>query len=195
MAADKSDPKLDKFDPASLTRHGKPRGPAPVHLWDPPYCGDIDMRIASDGTWFHEGKPIRRQAMVQLFSSILKKEKNNFYLVTPVEKVGIQVEDQPFLAVGLESDGNGKEAVLQFTLNTGESVTADASHRIHVQINPTSGEPHPCLHVRDGLEALLARTVFYQLVEIAVPDQADEDAESGLIGVWSCGEYFPLGSY
>ena len=164
------------------------RGPAPVHLWDPPFCGDIDLRIARDGVWHHEGRPIRRQAMVNLFASILKREGDAYFLVNPVEKVRIQVEDCPFLAVDMEIIDPGPGQKVVFLTNVGETVTAGAEHPIRV----TGGdEPHPTVHVRAGLDALLSRAVFYRLVSAA-----GQHNENGAIitGIRSQGSYFQLGA-
>lgn len=187
---DSSTPK--SFSPEALVREiRQDRGPAPVHLWDPPFCGDIDMRIGSDGSWYYQGSPLRRAAMVRLFSSVLRLDDDGcHYLVTPVEKLRIQVDDCPFVATLLDHSGADSEQSLVFTLNTGETVTADSDHRIHVD-ESDDGEPHPVLHVRDGLNALISRNVFYTLVELASESQDGE--EEPLPGVWSGGEFFPLG--
>lgn len=165
------------------------RGPAPVHLWDPPLCGAIDMRIGSDGTWYHEGRPIRRSELVQLFSNVLKREGEQYFLVTPVEKLAIQVDDCPYFARELEAEGKGSGQTLVFVLNTGELVRAGREHPIRLGPDNSGGEPHPVLHVRDGLHALIGRNVFYRLVELA----ACQDASgAGPLGVWSGGEFYPL---
>jgi len=183
-------PQPQSLDPFSLVSKIKTRGPAPVHLWNPPFCGDIDMRILRDGTWLHEGKPIRRKAMVQLFASILLRDTDaQYYLVTPAEKVRIQVDDCPFLAVLLDNKGEGEQQQIQFTTNTDERFMLDADHRLQVTENAESGEPHPVVHVRSGLNALLARNVFYQLVELA---QQRQIGSATITGVWSCSEVFPL---
>lgn len=162
----------------------------PLHLWNPPCCGAIDIRIAADGTWFHEGRPIRRAALVSLLASLLRREADGvFYLVTPVEKLSIAVDDCPFVAVLLESEGSGRQGVLEFELNTGERVRADAQHRLLLEENASG--PHPRLQVRNGLEALLTRSVYYQLVELAMTQQ-EEHTER--LTVWSAGECFVLGS-
>ena len=173
---------------AMIRRMGKPRGPAPVHLWDPPFCGDIDVRIARNGVWYHEGRPIRRQAMVNLFASILKREDDaGFYLVTPVEKVRIKVEDCPFLIIDMEIRNPGPGQKIIFLTNVEETVEADADHPIRV-----SGvdEPHPVVHVRGGMDALLSRSVFYRLVDSA--RQLREEDEL-ITGVDSNGCFFELG--
>lgn len=169
----------------------KTRGPAPVHLWNPPFCGDLDMLIQRDGTWVHEGKPIRRQAMVALFASVLKKEDGEFYLVTPVEKVRIKVEDCPFLVTELDVSHSGSQQLLTFHTNTGELVVANADHQLRVTEHGENQEPHPVLHVRNGLEGLISRAVFYRLVELAVTAQMDGQNR---VGVYSAGEFFPLES-
>lgn len=179
-------------DPAMLSRLIRKPGPAPVHLWDPPYCGEMDMRIARDGTWFHEGRPIRRAALVRLFASVLKKEGERFFLVTPVEKVGIQVEDCPFVAIGADIADPGPRQKIVFTLNTGEPVVVDEAHRLTVSQVAGSDEPHPVVHVRGGLYALLTRSVFYQLVEAG--ETRLQDGVSRL-EIRSCGDVFELGSF
>lgn len=164
--------------------------PAPVHLWNPPYCGEIDILIARDGRWYHEGRPFLRHTLVQLFSSLLRLEPDGRHmLVTPVEKLGIRVEDCPFVAQLLESDGQSLEQVLRFTLNTGEVVTAGLDHPLMVE--SLTDKPHPVLMVRDGLRALIARSVFYQLVELA---EEQEIEGRTVLAVWSLGSRFELGS-
>lgn len=174
-----------------MVRKIKSRGPAPVHLWDPPFCGDMDMVIARDGTWIHEGKPIRRAALVELFASVLKIEDDGeYYLVTPVEKVRIQVEDCPFVAIDMDVEGEHSQQKLIFTTNIGEKVTAGKDHPLDIQIRPETGEPHPILHVRSGLNALINRAVFYRLVELAEP-RAAEPGQSAT-GIWSAGQFYAL---
>ena len=146
------------------------------------------MRIAADGTWYHEGSPLRRPAMVKLFSSILKREGDRHYLVTPVEKVGIQVDDCPFITVALDVTGSGRQQTLMFTLNNGEQVAVDPEHPLQVSTRD-QGEPHPVLEVRSGLLALVSRKDFYRLVALAEPAQ---DNLSEPLGVWSHGHFFPL---
>lgn len=164
-------------------------GPAPVHLWNPPFCGEIDIRIARDGTWFHNGEPIRRIELVRLFSSILRLEEDGRHtLVTPVEKLAIQVDDCPFVAQLLERSGEGRAQSLCFVLNTGERVIAGPEHAIEVTGRDSSDEPHPVLQVRNGLLALLSRNVFYELVELAVV----EGVHAELV-LWSNGARFVLG--
>ena len=166
------------------------KGPAPVHLWNPAFCGDIDMRIARDGSWHYQGSPIGRPAMVQLFASILRREGERYYLVTPVEKVGIQVEDVPFVAVSLDVEGEGEGQVLRFTSQVGDVAEAGPAHPLRVHTDVETGTPSPYLLMRSNLEALIHRNVFYQLVDLAVPRNLDGQA---YLGVWSHGHFYPLG--
>lgn len=161
----------------------------PVKSWNPAYCGPIDMRIARDGTWYYLGTPIGRPAMVKLFSSILRREPDgSFVLVTPVEKVGIVVEDAPFLAVELFSEGEGEARVLGFRLNTDDHVIVDADHAVCVTVDPSNEQPHPTVHVRDGLRALIRRPVFYEMVELALHEKISD----GPLCIWSHGVCFPI---
>jgi uncharacterized protein len=161
----------------------------PVETWNPPFCGNIDMRIARDGTWFYLGTPIGRPAMVKLFSSVLRREADGTYvLVTPVERVGIQVEDAPFIAVEVMSEGEGQNRKLGLRLNTEDAVIVDAAHRLRVQINPETQEPRPYVLVRGGLEARVARSVFYEMIDLALAEQTIGKP----LGLWSTGAFFPL---
>jgi hypothetical protein len=162
------------------------RGLPPVHLWNPPHCGDIDIRIRKDGVWFHEGSPIGREALVRLFSTILRRDPDGFHLVTPVEKMKIVVEDAPFIAVRVDRVGEA----LRFVTNVGDTVEAGPDHAIRVEEDPATGEPRPYLHVRRGLEALIARPVFYELVELAIERDTPEGPR---FGVASNGAWFAVG--
>ncbi|WP_138380301.1 DUF1285 domain-containing protein [Luteithermobacter gelatinilyticus] len=158
----------------------------PVHLWNPEFCGDIDMEIRRDGSWYYMGTPISRPAMVRLFSTILRHDEDGkYYLVTPVEKVGIRVEDKPFVAVEMTREGEGREQILRFRTNVDDDVTADADHPIRVEVNPETGEPSPYLLVRDRLEALISRAVYYELANLV-------EKKDNVYGVWSAGCFFPL---
>ncbi|MEG5263795.1 DUF1285 domain-containing protein [Pseudomonas sp. JDS28PS106] len=168
----------------------KSKGLPPVHLWNPAFCGDIDMRIARDGTWFYQGTPIGRKPMVRLFSTILRRDGDDYLLVTPVEKVGIKVDDAPFVAVRLDVQGEGERQVLRFITNVEDEVEAGPEHPLRVVIDPRTQEPSPYVHVRANLEALINRNVFYQLVELAVSRTVDGQR---WLGVWSHGEFFPIG--
>lgn len=146
----------------------------PVHLWNPDFCGDIDMRIARDGTWFYMGTPIGRKRMVKLFSTVLRKDDDGkTYLVTPVEKIGITVDDAPFVAVEADAFGEGEDQTIVFRTNVDDEVVAGPDHPIRVEIDPATQEPSPYVMVRDGLEALIARPVFYQLVELGAEQVID----------------------
>ena len=165
---------LDRVEQAVKTARGLP----PVHLWNPAHVGDIDIVIRANGQWLHEGRVIGRPALVRLFSTVLRKDPDGICLVTPVEKLHIVVEDAPFVAVAVELRGQA----LVFTTNVGDEVTADADHPIRVETDPASGEPRPYLHVRAGLEALIARPVFYELVEMAQDDNGQLSVSSNGIG-------------
>ena len=163
---------------ASVSAATRGKGLPPVHLWNPPFCGDLDIRIARDGTWFYLGTPIGRPALVKLFSSILKKEAGKYYLVTPVEKVGIQVDDAPFVAVDVDQhDGD-----LHFTTQVGDTMIAGPDHPIRVERDPETGEPSPYVLVRSNLEALIDRKSFYRLVDL------------GLHEIWKGESWFGLRS-
>ncbi len=162
----------------------------PVERWNPAHCGDIDIRIARDGTWYHQGSPIGRKELVRLFSTILRRDPDGYVLVTPAEKMRIVVEDVPFLAVLMDVRGSGRHQSLVFTTNVGDETVAGPDNPIRVETDPISQEPAPYVHVRKGLEARIARAVFYQLADLAVPG---EGAHRGMLGVWSGGAFYPLG--
>ncbi len=144
------------------------------------------MRIARDGTWYHEGRPIRRQAMTALFASILLlDEEGGYYLVTPLEKVRIRVDDCPFVVNQMEVSGSGREQSIQFATNVGEVVTLDEEHGLDIEHDPESLEPHPVVHIRSGLMALLSRAVFYRLIALA-----EERDEGRVLSLWSAGKQF-----
>jgi len=166
----------------------------PVEQWEPEETGDSEMRIAVDGTWYHQGSPINRPAMVRAFSTLLRQEKDNSYaLVTPYQKLHIQVEDAPFIAVEVESEGEGVDRKLGFRLNTDHLVMADDWHKLSFPRTShttdkakNDNQARPYLHVRGGLEALLARPVYYQLAEYALTDDLEP------FGLWSNGAFFPI---
>ena len=158
------------------------KGPPPVHLWNPDFSGDLDIQIKRDGTWIHEGSAIKRPEMVRLFASILKLEDGKYFLVTPVEKVGITVEDAPFVAI----DFDAQDGVLTFETNVGDTVVAGAENPIRVSEDPETGEPSPYIHVRRGLEALIDRKSFYRLAEIA-------EVEGDKVVVRSADQTFAIG--
>ena len=181
--ADKSANGLDGVIAAAKQAPG--RGLPPVHLWNPPHCGEIDIFIRKDGVWFHEGTPIGREALVRLFSTVLRKDDDGIYLVTPVEKMKIRVEDAPFVAVRVDRVGDA----LRFLTNVGDEIEAGPDNAIRVEMD-ASGEPRPYVHVRGGLDALIARPVFYELVELA---QERDTPEGPTLGVASNGAWFPVG--
>ena len=176
-------PDLATLDLAAIVRLVEERRLPPVEQWNPAHCGDAEMRIARDGTWYHQGSPIGRAAMVRLFSTVLRREPDGgFVLVTPVEKLSIEVEDAPFLATALKAEGDGTARRLVFQLNTGDLVTAGLEHPL--RFDEGEDGPRPYLHVRGGLEALVARPVYYELAEMALAAEQP--------GLWSDGAFFPL---
>jgi hypothetical protein len=172
---------------ASLLRENK--GLPPVERWNPPFCGDIDMRIAADGTWFYQKTPIGRPALVKLFASVLKREADKYFLVTPVEKVGIVVEDAPFLAVEMNPSAGGVSPILQFRTNVDDWVAAGPGHALRFELQPANGGLKPYLHVRRDLWAKVTRALFYDLV--ALGEERDVDGKA-MFGVVSGGEFFAM---
>ncbi len=168
---------------ALLPNDSKP----PVHLWHPERETEIDMRIARDGSWFYQGSKIDRHRMVKLFSTILRRDGDRYFLVTPVEKVAIQVDDVPFTAVEMTVHGAGEEQIITFRTNVDDEIMAGPDHPIRVAIDVESEEPSPYIHVRDRLDALMTRPVFYELVNLADDSDSLED-----LGLWSAGVYFDL---
>lgn len=178
-------PDLSALSLADIARLAEERKLPPIERWNPTHCGDSEMRIARDGTWYHQGSPIGREAMVRLFSTILRREADGGYvLVTPVEKLDIVVEDAPFVAVEVKASGTGRDSTLTFRLNTGDLVTADAAHPLRFEAGEDG--PRPYLHVRGGLDAVVARTVYYELAQRAI------DGEDTPPGVWSAGQFFAI---
>ena len=165
------------------------RGLPPVHLWNPEFCGDLDMRIARDGTWFYLGTPIGRKPLVKLFSSILRKDGDDYFLVTPVEKVGIAVEDAPFVAIDFEPEGSGEDQKLTFLTQVDDVAVAGPDNPIRVVRDPETGEPSPYVLIRTNLEALIDRKSFYRLIDLGVHRQVNG---TDWFGVWSGGEFFPI---
>lgn len=165
------------------------KGPPPVHLWHPEFCGDLDMRIARDGTWFYLGTPIGRHALVKLFASIIRKDGDDYFLVTPVEKVGITVDDAPFVAVDFDVEGKDDAQVLTFKTNVDDTATAGKDHPIRVVRDPETGEPSPYILIRRNLEALIDRKSFYRLIDLGA--HREHDGQSWF-GVKSGGTFFPI---
>ncbi|PID36091.1 MAG: proteophosphoglycan precursor [Rhodobacterales bacterium] len=174
---------------AAAAKSAGKKGPPPVHLWNPPFCGDLDMRIARDGTWFYLGTPMGRFELVKLFSSILRKDGDKYFLVTPVEKVGIVVDDAPFVATDFTVSDRGADQILTFTTHVGDEAQAGPEHPIRVTRDPETGEPSPYIHIRANLEALIDRKSFYRLVDLG--ETAEMDGESWF-GVRSGGVFFPI---
>jgi uncharacterized protein len=174
---------------AAAAKAASRRGPPPVDQWNPPFCGDLDIRIARDGTWYYLGTPIGRMPLVKLFASILKLEGGKFFLVTPVEKVGIKVDDAPLLAVDFEVTGTGKDQSLRFVTKTEDEVEAGDGHDIRVEKDPETGEPSPYIHIRRGLWALIDRKSFYRLVDLCLHETLDGQSWFGL---WSRGRFYPV---
>ena len=164
------------------------KGLPPVHLWNPPFCGDLDMRIARDGIWFYMGTPIGRPALVRLFSTILKREGDKHFLVTPVEKVGIRVDDAPFLAVEMVKETGKSGLSLRFRTNVDDWVACDVAHRLRFEPAGDGGLA-PYLHVRAGLWAKVTRALYYDLVDMGTERMIDGRP---MFGVESGGEFFPM---
>jgi hypothetical protein len=171
---------------ASLPKrsHGLP----PVERWNPPFCGDIDMRIAADGTWYYQKTPIGRPALVQLFAGILRREDDKYFLVTPVEKVGLVVEEVPFLAVELRVEQDERGHVLSFRTNVDDWVAAGPGHALRFEVTATGGLK-PYLHVRRELWAKVTRALFYDLVELG--EEREQNGKT-MFGVVSSGEFFAM---
>ncbi len=162
------------------------KGPAPVHLWNPPFCGDINMRIGADGLWHYLNSPIGRMPLVKLFSSILRLDDDGkYYLVTPIEKCGIIVDDAPFLAVRMRVEGTGLSQVITFETQVDEEVVVGPEHSLRFVDEAGTGGLKPYVLIRRNLEALVSRAVFYDLVGLGA-------AEGEWFGVWSSGQFFPM---
>ena len=170
---------------SSARAAGKGRGLPPVDQWNPPFCGDLDMRIARDGTWFYLGTPIGRHELVKLFSGIIRRDGDDYFLVTPVEKVGITVDDAPFVAVDFDRVGND----LQFVTNVGDAVLAGPDHPIRVVRDAQTGEPSPYVLIRRNLEALIDRKSFSRLVDLG---EVEQHAGDDWFGIKSGGQFFPI---
>src|SRR5262245_32317588 len=185
--SEKPRPGLDAF--AGAAREANRKGMPPVHLWNPPYCGDLDTRLASDGTWFYLKTPIGRPALVQLFASVLKREGDKYFLVTPVEKCGIVVDDAPFVAVELQVDRGERGQILQFRTNVDDWVTCGPDHVLRFEPERQTGGLKPYLHVRRDLWAKVSRALFYDLVELG---EERDVAGRRMFGVASAGEFFAM---
>jgi uncharacterized protein len=174
---------------AGALRRTAGRGPPPVELWNPPFCGDLDMRIAADGTWFYLKSPIGRLPLVKLFASVLKREGDKYFLVTPVEKCGIQVDDAPFLAVELDVEQSAAGKVLSFRTNVDDWVQCGPLNPLRFEPEPGTGGLKPYLHVRRNLWAKVRRALFFDLVELGEEHEVEGRA---MFGVSSMGAFFPM---
>jgi hypothetical protein len=174
---------------AGAAKQAAVKGQPPVHLWDPPFCGDLDIRIASDGTWFYLGSPIGRAPLVKLFASVLKREGEKYFLVTPVEKIGITVEDAPFTAVEMKVEAGERGRVLRFRTNVDEWIACGPDNRLRFEPEPDTGGLKPYLHIRRDLWAKVSRALFYDLV--ALGEERDL-AGTAMFGVVSMGEFFAM---
>ena len=162
------------------------KGHPPVHLWNPPFCGDIDMRIAQDGTWVYMSSTIGRKPLFKLFASVLRQDEDGrFYLVTPVEKCGIRVDDAPFLAIRMNTEGEGRSQIIKFETNVDDEVQVDADHPLRFETEMGTAGLKPYVLMRGRLEALVSRALFYDLV-------AKGTVEEEWFGVWSSGKFFPM---
>jgi hypothetical protein len=174
---------------AALGEHGDGRGAPPVERWNPPFCGDLDMRIAADGTWFYMGTPIGRPALVKLFASVLRKDPERYVLVTPVERVGITVDDAPFMAVEMAVEGDGRERSVAFRTNVDDLVEVGADHPLRFEADET-GAVKPYVLVRGELWALVTRALTYDLIELG-EDPSLDGAEAGF-GIFVRGTFYPV---
>jgi uncharacterized protein len=176
------------LEAAARSAHGP--GKAPVETWNPPYCGDLDIRIAGDGTWYYLGSPIGRRRLTRLFASVLRRDADGrHYLVTPVEKIGIRVDDAPFLAVEMAVEGTDRAQRLAFRTNVDDVVVAGGEHPIRFVREAGTDGLKPYVTVRGRLEALVTRSVFHDLVALGV---SEDTGSGGMFGVWSAGQFFVM---
>ena len=179
---------VSKFS-STIKKYIKESEPAPVHLWDPPYCGELDIRITRDGNWHYNKSPIGRKRLVKLFSNILKKEGDFYYLVTPVEKIKIQVDDAPFLIVDIESKTVNGTQEITFLTNTETEFSLGSKNPLRILFKNHTQEPSPYVVVRKNLEGLIDRKTFYRLIE-----KSDFHLHKGAswLGIWSQNVFFPI---
>lgn len=187
MANERQSSGLDGI--AQVAKREGAKSQPPVHLWNPPFCGDLDIRIATDGTWFYLKTPIGRHALVKLFASVLKREGDRYFLVTPVEKVGITVDDAPFLAVEMKVEDGAQGRILHFRTNVDDWVACDGDHALRFETESGTGGLKPYLHVRRDLWAKVSRALFYDLVELG---EERDVAGQRMFGVASAGEFFVM---
>lgn len=176
----------DANSPLLGLKEATAKGPPPVDLWNPPFCGDLDMRIAADGLWYYMNSPIGRKPLMKLFASILRRDADgSYYLVTPVEKCGIKVDDAAFVAVRMAVERTGGDQVIRFETNTDDAVTVDADHPLRFETEAGTDGLKPYVLVRGRLEALVSRALFYDLVALGC-------VEEEWFGVWSSGHFWPM---
>jgi len=180
---------LDAITGSLAKAAGQSKGLPPVERWNPPFCGDLDMRIGADGTWYYLKTPIGRSALVKLFASVLKREGDKYFLVTPVEKCGITVDDAPFLAVELNVEQSASGRMLNFRTNVDDWVQCGPAHKLRFEPEAGTGGLKPYLHVRRDLWAKVTRALFFDLVELG---EEREVAGQAMFGVTSMGEFFPM---
>jgi hypothetical protein len=174
---------------AATASAGAP-GLPPVDLWNPPFCGDIGMRIAADGTWYYMNSPIGRKPLMRLFSTVLRRDEDaKYYLVTPVEKCGVEVEDAPFLAVAMTIEGKDRKQRLRFRTNVEDEVIVDNDHPMRFETEEGTEGLKPYVLVRGRLEALVNRPIFYDLVAAGTVEKIDAE---DWFGVWSSGQFWPM---
>ena len=177
---------LKEAKKASGSEHALP----PVHLWNPPFCGDIGMRIAADGTWYYMNSPIGRKPLMRLFSTVLRRDEDaKYYLVTPVEKCGVEVEDAPFLAIAMSIEGKGRDQRLKFQTNVEDEVVVDDDHPLRFETEQGTDGLKPYVLVRGRLEALVNRPIFYDLVAAGTVEPVDAE---DWFGVWSSSRFWPM---
>tara|TARA_X000000368_G_scaffold359675_1_gene303108 strand:+ start:133 stop:702 length:570 start_codon:yes stop_codon:yes gene_type:complete len=173
----------------SIKKHIKGSQPAPVHLWNPPFCGDLDIHINSKGQWFYQKSEITRERLIRLFSNILKKEGEKYFLVTPVEKVGITVDDVPFIANEIFITSVVKENLIKFQTNVGDFVTLDELDKFYISFKKETGEPNPYVRVRENLFAKIDRKCFYRLIDLCSNEKYKKQS---YFGFWSNKTFFPI---
>jgi uncharacterized protein len=175
----------DASNPLQGLKEATGKGSPPVHLWNPPFCGDLDMRIAQDGLWYYMNSPIGRKPLMQLFASVLRKDGDDYFLVTPVEKCGIKVDDAPFVAVRMAVENQGPDQIIHFETNVDDGVTVDHAHPLRFAEENGTGGLKPYVLVRANLEALVSRALFYELVQIG-------SVNGDWFGVRSSGTFYPM---
>jgi len=173
----------------SIRRHIKGSKPAPVHLWDPPFCGDLDIHVNSKGQWFYQKSEITRERLIRLFSNILKKEGEKYFLVTPVEKVGIRVDDVPFIANDIFVSNIVNKTLVKFQTNVGDHITLDELDKFYIDFKKETREPNPYVRVRANLFAKIDRKCFYRLIDLCCNKKIERKS---WFGFWSNETFFPI---